>query len=286
MHAATPFGHDGIGAEAALLLGLVVDVRRSGSTAAPRAPARCPPCSARAGCGRPRAATSSIVSERSGAPCTEMTPSAASRSSGADLEHARGDRQHLVADVQRRELRRRAADDDAAGAVVAEAARAGLGVALDDPDPVELQPSASATICAMPVSLPLPGEVTPVSTVTSPVGLTRTSVAVVAVEQQRAGHRAALGGQLLPDAEADVAALAPRLLLERRRSPRSRPCRARCAGPRGSSPLSSIAPGDLRERELVGRDEVPNRTSARSSPVSLAMWSMIRSIRNDAASLP
>jgi hypothetical protein len=38
------------------------------------------------------------------------------------------------------------------------------------------QPSVSAVICAIAVSLPHPGEVTPVNTVTSPVGLTRSVV--------------------------------------------------------------------------------------------------------------
>jgi hypothetical protein len=35
-------------------------------------------------------------------------------------------------------------------------------------------PNTAATICAMPVSLPEPGVVTPVSTVTEPEGSTRT----------------------------------------------------------------------------------------------------------------
>ena len=39
----------------------------------------------------------------------------------------------------------------------------------------------------MPVSLPLPGDVTPVSTVTSPVGLTRTSVPSVPLRSSEPG---------------------------------------------------------------------------------------------------
>ena len=53
------------------------------------------------------------------------------------LEHVRRDGQHLVADGRRGQMRRRAPDDDAPGAVVAETPRARLGVALDHTDPVE-----------------------------------------------------------------------------------------------------------------------------------------------------
>ena len=66
----------------------------------------------------------------------------------------------------------------------------------------------SAAIWANAVSLPQPGEVTPVRMVTSPVGLDAHGGPVVAADHERAGHRAALGRQLLADAEADPPALA------------------------------------------------------------------------------
>ena len=113
--------------------------------------------------------------ERSGAPRTKIFPSAASRSSCA-ASSMRATREHLLAHLARREVPRRAAHDHAARAVVPGAERAGFGVALDDTDAGELAAERVRDDLCDAVSFPEPGDVTPVRTMTSPAGLTRTSV--------------------------------------------------------------------------------------------------------------
>ena len=107
----------------------------------------------------------------------------------------------------------------------------------------------------MPVSLPLPGRrhagehgdlARRAHPHLGPVG---------AVEEQRAGHRAALRDQLLPDAEADVATLGSRLLLDEGEALVVDHVEHRAERLRVVAAVDHRA-RDLGERELLGRDEV------------------------------
>ena len=128
----------GVGAEAALLLGLVVDV--ADLEVALRLERRLDPLHVRA----VRVAVDLVrdlleghrairrAADRDAASLRDRGPPAAASSMFAATFSI------LFFEVRAGQVSRRAADDDAARAVVAEPPRAGLGVALDDPDPVEL----------------------------------------------------------------------------------------------------------------------------------------------------
>ena len=124
------------------------------------------------------------------------------------LEHARRDPHQLFPDVPRGEQRRRAAEDDAARAVVSGADRAEVSVSLDDADALQLAAEGVGDDLRDPRLVAAarrrhPGQHDDLARRRHP------HLCRVAPGEQASGHRESLRGQLVADPETDEATLLP-----------------------------------------------------------------------------